>query len=293
MKKIFKKVYDLVPFKKEIFSFLKHLPIPEKMFRHLYFKGIFKLKINNKTNVLMHSTGQVEENQLFWKGLDEGWEKVSINLWKKLCLNSNVIFDIGANTGIYSLIAKAVNTNSKVYAFEPLPAVVDILKINNEINNFDIDCIPLAVSNFSSEAKVFLQENTDFAYSVTVNKSLLSKETPQKELNIKTITLNEFIKNQNIGKIDLMKIDVETHEPEVLEGFDEYLHKFLPDIIIEVWSEDTVEKINKILTDKRYLYFDIDDKNGIITQKDKIYVSSYWNYLVCKPETATYLGLIK
>ena len=292
MKGFLKKIYNIIPLKKEIFSVLKIFRLPEKIYKHLHFKGVFNVKINSSTSFKMYSPGTVEENQLFWKGLEEGWEKKSIELWMKLAQQSNVIFDIGANTGVYSLVAKAINPKSKVFAFEPLPAVFEILDKNNKLNNFDIQCVPLAVSNFTGNANVFLEQNTDFAYSVTVNKSLLSEDTPQKELAIKTITLNEFIEKNNIEEIDLIKIDVETHEPEVLEGFNSYLKKFKPDMIIEAWSEDTIDTLNSILKDTEYLYFDIDDKNGVITQKDKVYVSSFWNYLVCKPQTAKYLGLI-
>jgi FkbM family methyltransferase len=226
--------------------------------------------------------------------------KKSIELWMKLTQQSNVIFDIGANTGIYSLVAKAINSNSNVFAFEPLPAVFEILAKNNKLNNFDIQCVPLAVSNFTGNATVFLEQNTDFAYSVAVNKSLLTKGTPQKELAIKTVSINEFIDTNNIEKIDLIKIDVETHEPEVLEGFNKYIDAYLPDLLIEVSKELIIgsdgeiilHNLNSLLSNKNYLFFDIDDKNGTVTQKDKVYVSSFWNYLVCKPQTAKYLGLI-
>lgn len=240
----------------------------------------------------MYHHGTSEENELYWGGIDNGWEKTSLKMWRKLCVNTNVVLDIGANTGLYSLVTKALNPTAKVYAFEPLPKVLEYLNYNVEINNYDITVVPKAASNFNGTAKVFLMEGHDFCTSVTVNKSLLAETTPQKELEIECITLADFINNNNIKRIDLMKIDVETHEPEVLEGMGEYLDKFKPDFLIEIWDNECAIKLNSLFKDKGYLYFDIDDKKSVVTQKNEITVSSFWNYLICKAETARKIGLI-
>lgn len=271
---------------------IKWTNLPESIYKHLHFKGIITIDIDKEHSFKMYHLGASEENELFWEGIDNGWEKTSLKLWRKLCIDTNVILDIGANTGLYSLVTKALNPTAKVYTFEPLPKVLEYLNYNVEINNYDITVVPKAASNFNGTAKVFLMEDHDFCTSVTVNKSLLSETTPQKELEIECVTLVDFINKNNIEQIDLIKIDVETHEPEVLEGMGEYLHKFKPDFLIEIWDKDCAIKLNTLFKDKGYLYFDIDDKNDSVVQKDEITVSSYWNYLICKPETAKKIGLI-
>jgi tRNA1(Val) A37 N6-methylase TrmN6 len=40
-------------------------------------------------------------------------------LWIKLCRQSETILDVGANTGVYALVAGAVNKKAKIFAFEP------------------------------------------------------------------------------------------------------------------------------------------------------------------------------
>ncbi len=268
------------------------MDLSENIYKHLHFKGVFTVKVDANHQFKMYHLGASEENELFWGGIDNGWEKTSLKLWRKLCVDVNVIMDIGANTGLYSLVTKALNPTAKVYTFEPLPKVLEYLNYNVEINNYDITVVPKAASNFNGTAKVFLMEGHDFCTSVTVNKSLLSETTPQKELEIECITLVDFINKNNIERIDLMKIDVETHEPEVLEGMGEYMDKFKSDFLIEIWDEACAVKLNTLFKDKGYLYFDIDDKNDVVTQKEEITVSSFWNYLICKPETAKKIGLI-
>lgn len=294
MKTLFKRVYEVIPFKNHFFSLVKQITsLPEPIYKHLHFKGIFSVKLNANQSFKMYHLGNMEENEIFWGGIENGWEKTSLKLWRKLCLEVDYVIDIGANTGLYSLVTKTLNPSAKVYAFEPLPKVIEYLKYNIKLNNFDIEIIPMAASNYTGYASVFLMEkNHDFDNSVCVNKSLLANTTPQKKIEIETITLQNFITNYNIQKIDLIKIDVETHEPEVLEGMGEYLDKFRPDFLIEIWDKESTSKINALFKNKGYLYFDIDDKNDTVTLKEEITISSYWNYLICKPESAKKAGLI-
>ena len=134
--------------------------------------------------------------------------------------------------------------------------------------------------------------DSDFAYSVTVNQNRLHKNTKVKELTINTKTLKTFIEDNNIKSIDLMKIDVETHEPEVLLGMGEYLQLFKPTMIIEVLDNEIADRLNTILENFDYLYFNIDDEKNSIRQVAKIEKSDYWNFLICNKETAKKLNLI-
>src|SRR6187402_3175387 len=138
MKKLLKAIYSLVPFKKEIYSVLKVVWTPsESIFRHLHFKGIFTVKVNDSKSFKIHHFGYLIENKIFWKGLNDSWEKESLKLWMKLCETSHSILDIGANTGIYALVAKAINPSAKVFAFEPHPKFYNMLQKNVALNNFD------------------------------------------------------------------------------------------------------------------------------------------------------------
>jgi len=126
-KKIAKRLYFLMPFKKHLFTILKNIYLPsQKIFQHLYFKGVFNVFSGTNTFKMYH-TGKIIENQLFWRGLD-GFEPHSLKLWSRLSRDAETIFDLGANSGIYSLISKSENLNAKVYAFECVDRVFDVLK---------------------------------------------------------------------------------------------------------------------------------------------------------------------
>jgi hypothetical protein len=89
-----------------------------------------------------------------------------------------------------------------------------------------------------------------------------------------------------------MKIDVETHEIEVLLGMEEYLNKFKPTLLIEVLNEEIGHKLSTMFDNMGYLYFNIDDENNTVRREEKITKSDYWNYLICNEKIAHKLNLI-
>lgn len=238
----------------------------------------------------MKHYGYQLENEIFWGGLTNGWEKVSMQLWISLCSNSRIILDVGANTGVYSLVAKTINPCSTVYAFEPVERIFSKLLLNNILNRYDIRGECLALSNYNGTATIY-DTYTDHLYSVTINKNLLSKATPVIERKISTITLDHFIKSKKIEGVDLIKIDVETHEPEVLEGFSHYLKLYRPTLLIEILNDEVGGRVEDLIRNLDYIYFNIDERRGV-RQVSHITKSDYFNYLLCRKEVAEQIGLI-
>lgn len=289
LKKLIRTIINRIPFKLQIFKVLRNFGIKQSIYRHLHFKGDFKVWIENNFFYIRHYGFQIE-NELFWAGLEGGWEHVSIGLWTSLCRRSEVILDIGANTGIYSLIAKTANPNARIYAFEPVKRVYEKLNINIQLNNFNIFSIEKAISNFNGEATIF-DPGSEHIYSVTLNKNTQDPEKKVNETIVETIRIDTFFNEANLAKIDLIKIDVETHEPEVLEGIGIYLSKFKPTILIEVLNDEVGAKIEDLIKDLNYLFFNIDENTKPELVK-KITKSHYYNYLICTREVALEIGLI-
>lgn len=289
--KVLKKLYDAVPFKRTLFSALKTVWSPgENIYRHLHFKGIFEVTVDREASFRIKHHGFLIENEVFWSGLEKGHEKVSYDLWKKLVRNSRVILDVGANTGIYSLIANALNPEAKIFAFEPVKRVFEKLEENRRLNGFGFMPIEKALSNYDGDAVIFDTE-AEHTYSVTVNKNLKSADR-MIETAIRVERLDTFIEVAGLDGIDLMKVDVETHEPEVLEGMGEYLRKFAPPMLIEILTDEIGQKVEDLVSNNGYYYFNIDERAGSIRKVEHIGKSDQWNYLLCSPDTAKQLGLV-
>lgn len=292
MKRILKTLYQIIPFKRDFYRILKKLWTPPKaIYKHLHFNGIITIRIDENHDFRLRHFGYQIENEVFWKGLTGGWEKISMGLWIKLCKNAKVIFDIGANTGLCSLVAKSINPESRIYAFEPVKRIVEKLKFNVELNKYDINIIDKAASNSDGIATIY-DPQTEHLYSVTVNKNLSSPDIKVTPVKIETVKLSSFIKGNKVDRIDLMKIDVETHEPEVLEGLGEYIDMFRPTLLIEILTDEVGQKVEDKLANLNYLYFNIDEEKGI-RQVNNILKSDYFNYLICPEKVAKELKIIK
>jgi len=292
LKQILKSIYSFIPFKAQLFRLLRLTWHPgERIYKHLHFKGVINIDLGEKQIFKMQHYGYQLENTIFWEGLTGGWEKESMKLWVKLCRNAGTVFDLGANTGVYALVAKTLSPEAKVYAFEPVERVFEKLKHNITLNDYEIVPVQEALSNRRGTATIY-DSGAEHIYSVTVNKNMSPPDVLVTETKIVINTLDAFIDKNNITNIDLMKIDVETHEPEVLEGFTEHLKRFKPSMLIEILGDEIGQKVEESLAGLGYLYFNIDERSGV-RQVEKISKSDYHNFLLCQPGPAKELGLIK
>ena len=141
---------------------------PESLRRRLRFIGKFRVRTAEGKKFRLYNNAFHLENHIFWLGLESyPWEQTTRRVWNRLCPVSATIFDIGANSGIYAVLAKVYNPESTVYAFEPQPNVYKVLCRNNQVNGFDIICEELALGNeegrlpfYNYGPGTFVSENT-------------------------------------------------------------------------------------------------------------------------------------
>lgn len=270
---------------------VKMVGVPNKRFYwHLRFRGNFNVPIDETHSFRLRSTGSSIENSIFWAGITGEWEATSVKLWMKLAADAEVIFDVGANNGIYALVAKAVNSKTKVYAFEPVDRIYERLVINNQLNNFDIVCLQRGVSNENGTA-TFYDIQDENSYSSSLNTDFAQGGGEVVPVTIKTVRLDTFIKENDLKQVDLIKIDVETYEPQVLEGLGEYLEKFKPTLLIEILNDEVGLKVEDLVGNKNYLYFDVNDDDGSVKRVERITRNSSFNYLLCTEAVARRINI--
>ena len=143
-----------------------------------------------------------------------------------LNIKQPIVFDIGANTGSYAILCQKINSNAKIFCFEPHPKNFAILEKKVNDNN-QIYPINLALSNSSSSVDLY-----DYADNLNSRHASLYQdviETVKKEASIKfeikTSTIDEIITKYKIEKIHLIKIDVEGHDLRVIQGAEQALEK--------------------------------------------------------------------
>src|SRR5579859_282974 len=144
--------------------------------------------------------------------------------------SGDTVYDIGANLGYISLsLAKRVGPTGHVAAFEPIPQNVDALRkniANNGISNVRV--FDVAASDRKGEAVIRTAGN--FATSSLVWHK---KNSSAEELVIKTVAIDELVKNGELAKPAFVKIDVEGAEGLALKGMQRTVAQSRPVLFIE------------------------------------------------------------
>lgn len=279
-----------LPFKRHLFRAMRPLHPPKAVFQHLKWEGPFTVPIDDRHSFQMQHHGYGVETELFWKGLINGNQDETIRLWTELCKNAYTIFDVGSNIGVFSLVAKALNPGARVVGFEPVTHLKEKFKANCDLNGFEIECHQLAISNTDGEQEIFIAPGHVMTASLQSNPSRTEKE------QIKTVQLATFIESHEIERIDLMKIDVESYEPQVLEGMGPYLQAMRPAMIIEILNDEIGSEVESLIDSCHYLFFCLDEHIGAVRQ-DHLTLQGHSrhsrNFLLCDEGTAGALGLLQ
>lgn len=135
---------------------------------------------------------------------------------------NDVVYDIGANTGLYSLFAATKCPEGTVVAFEPYPPNIKVLQQDitlNELNNVEV--IKSALSNSVGEVEFSHPDDDDIGYG----SSSIDADVVEGENTVPTTTGNFLVANSEIPSANIVKIDVEGAEPLVIDGLDKVLTK--------------------------------------------------------------------
>lgn len=248
----------------------------------LRYKGVMKIDISNNSFKLYNPGYTTIENEIFWNGIEQGWEKYSLKVWRYFCENAESILDIGANTGIYALIANSVNSKAVIHAFEPVERTAVLLQRNIALNSPNkIMFHQKAVSNNTGNAVFYDVESTS-QYSASLNEKMLENIAGRISYLVEVVDLDNYAPIKDL-KINLVKLDVEMHELEALQGMSKLIINSRPVILIEILTEDLGSDIMRFFEKLNYYYFNIDEEHGI-TEVSKITKSNTYNYLLLPEE---------
>ena len=211
--------------------------ISERLIRTLYFQYLLRSDINffrivwaiilNKkilrSNYILSNYGVWMLNRerdrtlrLSILGYRNNLEKIL-----KSIMEPTIFLDIGANQGVFSLVAAANQNIVEIHSFEPNPKICEFLQLNFVINN---------VQNYTIHEVAVSTKNSSMKFLVPKNHSGAGKITPYKS-NMIVRTVNHFYLDKHFAEIQkqfFVKIDVEGHELEVLQEL--FKSKFSPNI---------------------------------------------------------------
>ena len=173
---------------------------------------------------------------------------------------AQVVYDIGANVGFYSILAAHLaGAKGMVYAVEPLRRNVEFVRRHAEINQMkNIEVFEAAVSDQSGEAF--------FDLGVSIATGHLSETGSVK---VPMIRLDDLVLTGDILPADIIKMDVEGAEHAALLGAEQLIATHRPIIFLDTHGREVHDLTIKLLSNYGY-QFEILDNRPLSAAKELI-----------------------
>ncbi|MGC8650941.1 MAG: FkbM family methyltransferase, partial [Hydrogenobaculum sp.] len=143
--------------------------------------------------------------------------------------DGDIVFDCGANSSKDSYInclyfAKKAGKNGKVYAFEPIPRIYN--ELLEDIKGYDnIIAVNKGVSD--KKQKAYFEDLGGGGSRIASNGAI----------EVELTTIDDFVKEQGIEKVDFIKMDIEGAELDALKGAVNTIKTFKPKLVICVYHK--------------------------------------------------------
>lgn len=149
------------------------------------------------------------------------YERKETALVKNYLKPGMTFIDVGANIGYYTLLSSSlVGREGVVLAFEPSPYAFDILCKTIKNNNINqARAIQAGLSDSKGDLQLYLPK-----ISGNHTPSMIANEGGS-PIKVPVLTLDEFLTENKIDHVDLMKVDVEGFEPNILKGAESYIRQ--------------------------------------------------------------------
>lgn len=155
--------------------------------------------------------------------------------YKNICniKEGDIVFDVGAWIGDTSYVfSKRLNGKGHIFAFEPMPQNFEILRDNaGNIPNLSIHNMALG------------KENGKLKFEFGGSNSGGSRQSVSGEHEVNVSTIDEFVKENSIEKVDYIKADIEGAECDMLFGAFDTIRRFHPKLAICIYHREQTDHI--------------------------------------------------
>jgi FkbM family methyltransferase len=178
--------------------------------------------------------------------VDSAYERAAYMAFRSSIRPGDIVFDIGANVGLYTLAAaRAVGDGGRVFAFEPVPATAAVLQDHIALNS-GVDRVEVVaeVVDETSGTVDFWEQGTSLVASIVGESAQTGEAFLDGHAVCVTrpsVSLDDFCRDRAITP-DVVKIDAEGAEGRVLRGARALLERRQSRLFLEVhpWSLNRV-----------------------------------------------------
>ena len=189
------------------------------------------------------------------------------------------VFDVGANIGAFTLFAASRCKEPVIYAFEPVPPICEILRLNADLHGVNAKVFNRGLASArSTETFTFypnlslmsgrfveLAEDRDLIRTFEARKQgdgapavdarlleeMLEERLTTERFQCEVWTLSEVMRDHGIERIDLLKIDAEKSELDILAGLGDEDWPRIRQIVLETQEAD-LESVRRLLEGHGY-----------------------------------------
>ncbi len=219
------------------------------------------------------------------------YEAATAKCLTALFADGEVFFDVGANTGICSLMAANHPNIKSIHSFEPVGSIASCLRANFELNKiFHAKAHQLALSRHSGRLRFQIPKETIvLPLGSSEAGSTKGFDDDVEVVEVEAISLDDFVKEYQV-RPDIIKIDTETTEPDVIAGGLEFIKSHRPSLVVEVLNDKVGRDIETLMAGLDYEFLFLTDEGHFSVptiQRDQNL--KYLNYaLIPKEKVASY-----
>lgn len=199
-----------------------------------------------------------------WSPLYGGWEAEAQAVMVSRVRGNSVVYDIGANYGIHTLLlARLTSTDGgEVHAFEPLPEIMSSLRENVDLNGFsNVTLAQTALSDAPGTVDFVIGPHGGAGH-------LAEGQASGRTVPVHVTTLDDYVFGSGRRPPAFIKIDVEGAEARVLRGATRVLREAGPAILMDIHGDQVFSSVMEILQDADYSVVDLADRSRIAWPRD-------------------------
>jgi FkbM family methyltransferase len=181
---------------------------------------------------------EAEDRVCYHAGKSGFYEPDSLAAWMCAVVPGKVALDIGAYTGLYSIIAAKLG--ARAVAIEPMPAQQWRLSCNAQANKADVKLLAAAASDQDGAITLWHNPRVALTTGASVRKD---KELHRDSLVVGCIRVDSLA----LSNVAAIKIDVEHHEDSVVRGAADTIASNRPVLLVETLTGAMRDKVLALL----------------------------------------------
>jgi FkbM family methyltransferase len=203
-------------------------------------------------------------------GIYENYER---EVFKQFCREGATVVDIGANIGLYTVIAaRNVGKSGKVISIEPHPESFRLLQTTIEVNGLNqVHGFNLAAGDTSKTVALFVTDENK------ADSRIYDESSKRQSVPTQMVDLDSLLAANGIDRVDLIKMDIQGAEGLALRGMAKTLANNATIVLIaEFWPwgiEQTGESASNFLRDLRsegFRFSEIDEDRRRLVALDNV-----------------------